>query len=133
VIYWDTSAIITLLAQGKLGRISGTTRPHTLTEFYARTTGKGFLIGGRTVKLTPELAAQRIEELRSQLTFVVLTAEETAQALCDAAKADVRGGRTHDFLHFAAAKKAGSESIYTFNQADFAFSTIPLKQPLCGK
>jgi len=91
------------LAQGKLGQISGTTRPHTLAEFYARTTGKGFLVGGRTVKLTPELARHRIEDLRIQLGFVVLNAEETAQALADAAEADVRGGRTHDFLHFAAA------------------------------
>ena len=129
MIYWDTSAIITLLAQGNLGEIRGVTRPHTLSELYSRTTGKGFLIGTRTVKLSPELAARRVEELKIQLSFVVLTAEETAQALADASKADIRGGRTHDFLHFAAAKKANCDVIYTFNQADFVFSTIPLKEP----
>ncbi|HEX7859992.1 MAG TPA: hypothetical protein VF773_06700 [Verrucomicrobiae bacterium] len=129
MIYWDTSAIITLLAVGRLEEITGSTRPHSLAEFYSRSTGKGFLVSGRTVKLSPELAAQRVQELKAQLQFVLLTEYETAKALLDAAKADVRGGRTHDFLHFAAAMKANAAAIYTFNHSDFSFSTIPLKQP----
>lgn len=129
MIYWDTSAIITLLALGSLGEIAGITRPHSLAEFYGRTTGKGFLASGRIVKLAPELAARRVQDLKAQLRFVLLSEEETAQALIDAAKANIRGGRTHDFLHFAAAKKAGAEAIYTFNRADFGFSTIPVEQP----
>ena len=129
MIYWDTSAVITLLAQGRMSEISGATRPHALAEFYARTTGKGFKASGRTVKLTPELAAQRVRDLRSRLDFVELTAQETEQALGDASKAGVLGGRTHDYLHFAAAKKINATTIYSFNEKDFPFSTIPVGPP----
>jgi predicted nucleic acid-binding protein len=129
VIYWDTSAIITLLAQGRLGEIKGSTRPHTLAEFYARTTGKGFMADGRTVKLSPELAAQRVNDLRGQLEFVELNASEASKALTEAANAGVRGGNTHDYLHYAAAKKCKAKAIYTYNEADFPFSEIPSKHP----
>jgi len=133
MIYWDTSAIFKL-ANGKLVEIRGATRPHTLAEFYSRTTGKGFKVetGGleRTVVLKPELAADRVLKLRAQLQFVELDGAETAAALQAAAQKGIRGGRTHDFLHVAAAKKVQATGIATCNLKDFAgLSEIPLKNP----
>ena len=130
MIYWDTSAIIVFLAQGRLTEIIGVTRPHALSEFYARTTGKGFIAAGKRVVLRPELASARIGDLRRQLDFVEITAEETATALAEAAGLQLCGGRTHDFLHFFAARKAGAEAIYTFNGKDFEFSTVPVRRPV---
>lgn len=134
MIYWDTSAIIFTLAQNRLPDIQGFTRPHTLSEFYSRTTGKGFVViqGGREriVKLTPELAADRVGKLKEQLQFVSLDAEETAEALRRAAALGVAGGRTHDFLHIAAAEKGRAEKILPCNGRDFAgLSEIALEDP----
>jgi predicted nucleic acid-binding protein len=134
MIYWDTSAIIFQLASGKLAEIRGATRPHTLAEFYSRTTGKGFKVeyGGRerTVVLKPELAADRVLKLRGQLQFVELDGAETSAALQTAAQRGIRGGRTHDFLHVTAAKKVQATEIATCNTKDFdGLSEIPLKNP----
>ena len=130
MIYWDTSAIIVYLAAGKFLEIKGVTRPHALAEFYARSTGKGFKVGERTVRLKPELAADRIQKLAAQLTFVNLDEQETADALKQAAEREIRGGHTHDFLHVAAAVKAGATEIWTCNESDFeGLSDLPLKNP----
>ena len=134
MIYWDTSAIIFKLASGKLAEIRGATRPHTLAEFYSRTTGKGFKVASdgreRTVVLKPELAADRVLKLRGQLQFVELDGAETAAALQTAAQKGIRGGRIHDFLHVAAAEKVQATEIATCNIKDFAgLSQILLKNP----
>jgi len=130
MIYWDTSAIIFFFAAGKFSEIKGITRPHALAEFYSRSTGKGFKIGEKTVRLKPELAADRINKLAVQLTFVNLNEQETAKALKQAAERNISGGRAHDFLHVAAATKAGATEIWTCNEKDFEdLSNIPLKSP----
>jgi predicted nucleic acid-binding protein len=98
-----------------------------LAEFYSTTTGKGFLVGGKTVKLTPELAARRASELRSQLSFVELTADDVCAAL---ERQEVTGGRTHDLMHCEAARKAGADVIYTFNTEDFnGISAVKSEHP----
>lgn len=128
--YWDTSAIIFFLAQGRLAKISGVTRPHTLAEFYSRTTGKGFVSAGKTVKLKPSLAADCIVKLAERLQFVNLNEQETVQALTEASKVNATGGKIHDLLHIAAALKAKADDILTCNTRDFeGFSPVPLKHP----
>jgi hypothetical protein len=104
--YWDTSAIIGELAAGRLNSIKGITRPHSLAEFYARTTGKGFVAAGQTIRLKPGLAAARVKQLARQLNFIELDAAETAETLESAAQTGIAGGKTHDVLHIAAANKA---------------------------
>jgi predicted nucleic acid-binding protein len=128
--YWDTSAIISELAAGRLATIKGVTRPHTLAEFYARTTGKGFAAGGKTIRLQPPLAAARVKQLVKQLAFVELDADETAETLEIAGADGIAGGRTHDILHIAAANKSKAEAIFTYNEKDFEpFCDLPLKHP----
>jgi predicted nucleic acid-binding protein len=130
VIYWDTSALIFFLAAGRFAEITGVTRAHALTEFYSTTTGKGFKVEAKTVRLKPQLAADLIHLLATRLSFVNLDAAETAAAIAQGAEKNILGGRTHDLLHATAARKAGATEIWTCNDSDFAgLSEIPLKNP----
>jgi predicted nucleic acid-binding protein len=45
--------------------------------------------------------------------------QETLAALDKGRRHGVRGGHIHDFLHVAAARKAGADKIYTLNLDDF--------------
>jgi hypothetical protein len=85
VIYWDTSGIHISGRRQTRRNFGHHSAAHA--EFYARTTGKGFMVGGRAVKLGPGLAAQRVRELQAQVKFVLLSEQETAQALSDEMRA----------------------------------------------
>jgi hypothetical protein len=122
--------MVYFLAAGKFAEIKGVTRPHALTEFYATTTGKGFKVEEKTVRLRPPHAADLINILATQLTFVNLDAAETADTIRKGAERNIHGGHTHDLLHAAAAVKAGASEIWTCNESDFAgLCAIPIKNP----
>ena len=65
-------------------------------------------------------AARTVENLAQDLDFVDLTAKEVLNALKQARRRGVRGGRVHDFLHACAAEKAKVEQLLTADENDFA-------------
>jgi predicted nucleic acid-binding protein len=88
---------------------------HALAEVFSN------LTGGRTGRrLTPAVAAGLIKD--SVLPFVAvqtLTGKDLMSALQDCEARGARGGAVYDWLHLAAARKAGAEVFYTLNLRDF--------------
>jgi len=116
--YWDSSAVIEACAnQGlrvRLHRERGLTRTHTLAEVFSTLTG-----GNLAFRLDADAAAQTIANLAADLDFHDLTAGEVLQALKEARKKGVRGGRIHDYLHAVAAQKSGAKKVLTLDKNDF--------------
>jgi predicted nucleic acid-binding protein len=116
--YWDSSAVIEACAnQGlrvRLHRERGLTRTHTLAEVFSTLTG-----GNLAFRLDADAAAQTIANLAADLDFHDLTAGEVLQALKEARKKGVRGGRIHDYLHAVAAQKSGAKKLLTLDKNDF--------------
>lgn len=94
-------------------------RPAAWTHVIAETFST--LSGGRHGwRATPAMASQLIDEvLLPGLAFVDLSAREIGQALRQAQTSGVRGGAVYDFLHLAAARKAGAKAFYTLNYRHF--------------
>jgi len=116
--YWDSSVIIeATLNPGLLGPIQSLRpwcRPHVLAESFSTLTG-----GRLGFRVDPDQASAILSKLAVHLRFVELTGEETLAALAMAKGLGIRGGRIHDFLHVAAARKAGCTTLVTLNLADF--------------
>ncbi len=98
-VYWDTSAIVTYYAQGRLEEVGGVTRPHTLAETFSALTGAGWEImttRGRRKRrhLGMGLAARFISLIHQKFEYVDLTADEHCQG-CSSRQAQGRQGRTH--------------------------------------
>ena len=88
---------------------------HALVETFSILTGSR---QGR--RLRPALAVELIET--SVLPFVDLvhlTGKETMAAIADTERRGVRGGAVYDWLHLAAARKAGVEALLTLDVRDF--------------
>jgi len=117
-VYWDSSALVEACAsQGlrvRLHRERGLTRTHTLAEVFSTLTG-----GNLAFRLDADAAAQTVANLAADLDFHDLTVIEVLQALKEARKKGVRGGRVHDYLHAVAAQKSGSEKLLTLDKNDF--------------
>lgn len=94
---------------------------HALAETFSILTGSRH---GR--RLRPALAVELIES--SVLPFVELvhlTGKETMAAIADTERRGVRGGAVYDWLHLAAARKAGVEALVTLDARDFQAVTKP--------
>lgn len=88
---------------------------HALAEVFSALTG-----GRLSRRLTPAVAAGLIED--SVLPYVAvqtLSAKELIAALRDCGPRGARGGAVYDWLHLAAARKAGATEFYTLNLRDF--------------
>jgi predicted nucleic acid-binding protein len=88
---------------------------HALAETFSILTGSR---QGR--RLRPALAVELIES--SVLPFVDLvhlTGKETMAAIADTERRGVRGGAVYDWLHLAAARKAGAQALVTLDVRDF--------------
>lgn len=88
---------------------------HALAETFSILTGSR---QGR--RLRPALAVELIES--SVLPFVELvhlTGKETMAAIAETERRGVRGGAVYDWLHLAAARKAGAEALVTLDVRDF--------------
>ncbi len=116
--YWDSSALVDALHDEAIRQMTQQpeqfTRPHTLTEVFSTLTG-----GRLGFRYQPEEAAAMIRDLLLGFEFVELNAAEVQQALADAGRHGVRGGRVHDWLHARAAAKAGVAELLTDNLGDF--------------
>ena len=123
--YWDSSALIEALHYPDLrDRIKpgdNATRPHSLAELFST------LTKGINFRYSPADAANMIVDLLPDLTFVELTAEETASAIKEANAQGVRGGRIHDLMHAWAAKKWKADVLMTLDAKGFATLKVPVK------
>lgn len=94
---------------------------HALAETFS------ILTGGRMGRrLAADVAVRLIEG--SLLPFVdveVLGSTELIQALAECESRGVRGGAVYDWLHMAAARKAGVDAVVTLNLRDFLALTKP--------
>ena len=79
------------------------------------------LTGGRLGRrLAPAVAAGLIQEsVLPYVTVQTLTAKELMAALQACDQRGARGGAVFDWLHLAAARKAGADVFYTLNLRDF--------------
>ena len=117
--YWDSSALVDALHDETIRQ--ATRQPEQFTRLHALTEVFSTLTGGRLgFRYLPEEAAAMIRDLVLGFQFVELTAVEVQQALMDAGRRGVRGGRVHDWLHARAAAKAGVSELLTDNLDDFA-------------
>jgi predicted nucleic acid-binding protein len=116
--YWDSSALVQATAdlalRTRLHRDRGITRTHALAESFSALTA-----GNLAVRLDAAAAARTVENLAQDLDFVDLTAKEVLDALKQARRRGVRGGRVHDFLHACAAEKANVDRLLTVDENDF--------------
>jgi predicted nucleic acid-binding protein len=132
-IYWDAGALMKYILARRQAEIAGVTRVHTLAELFSALTGSGWnetLPGGlqRRRKMGLLRAAERIREIRPQLEFIELTADETVSALQSAKASGAGGGRIHDLLHAFAAQKAHADELWTSDENDFAgLGPVPVK------
>jgi hypothetical protein len=117
-VYWDSSALVLgaedPVVRARLRTGQPWTRPHALAETFATLTG-----GRLGYRVDPETASILVAKLASRLRFIELSAEDTLEALAVAKARGVRGGRTHDWLHAVAARKAGCQQFLTLNLSDF--------------
>ena len=88
---------------------------HGIAETFNTLTG-----GAKSYRLPADDAHSILrEDYIPRLEIVVLTPVEMLDALSQCRARGVRGGGIYDFLHLAAAKKAGAERFYTLNTSDF--------------
>lgn len=117
-VYWDSSALVLgagdPVVRARLRTGQPWTRPHALAETFATLTG-----GRLGYRVDPGKASTLVAELAARLRFIELPAEDTLETLAAAKACGVRGGRTHDWLHTVAARKAGCSRLLTLNLTDF--------------
>jgi predicted nucleic acid-binding protein len=75
--------------------------------------------GNLAFRLDADGAARTVASLAEDLDFHDLNAVEVLQALKEARKRGVRGGRIHDYLHAVAAEKSGAKKLLTLDKHDF--------------
>ncbi len=94
---------------------------HALAETYS------VLTGGRQGRRLPPAAATRLIEqsLMPYVQWQALTGKDMLAVLRACEARGVRGGAVYDWLHLAAARKAGAEVFCTLNLRDFQALALP--------
>lgn len=94
---------------------------HALAETFS------VLTGGRAGRrLRPAVAAALLEgSVLPFVQIVTLSGKETMNAIADCEGRGVRGGAVYDFLHLAAARKAGVERVLTLDVIHFQALSRP--------
>jgi predicted nucleic acid-binding protein len=127
--YWDSSALVAasanLALRTRLHTEGGVTRTHALAETFSALTG-----GNLALRVDADAAARMVDSLAQDLDFVDLTSKEVLEALKQARKRGVRGGRVHDFLHAVAAEKTKTGRLLTADENDFEslLDTVKVEQ-----
>lgn len=116
--YWDSSALVAALhipaLRATIKPAAAVTRPHALAEVFCT------LTKGVNFKYPATDAAKMLADLKSDMTFVELSAVETQDAINQASARGVRGARIHDLMHAAAAVKSGANVLLTLDEAGFS-------------
>ena len=99
---------------------------HALAEAFS------VLTGGRAGRrLRPAVAVALLEEsVLPYVQIVTLSGKETMAALADCEGRGVRGGAVYDFLHIAAARKAGVKRVVTLDVGHFQALSRPGDPPI---
>ncbi|MGH7940001.1 MAG: type II toxin-antitoxin system VapC family toxin [Limisphaerales bacterium] len=123
--YWDSSALIEAIEDPAIrGRIKpgdNATRSHALSELFST------LTKGANYRYSPADAAAMIADLKTDMTFVDLTADEMLDAINRASSLGVRGARIHDLMHAWAAKKWQADVLLTLDRSGFSTLKVPVK------
>jgi predicted nucleic acid-binding protein len=123
--YWDSSALIEAIEipaiRDRIKPADNATRSHTLSELFST------LTKGVNYRYSPADAAAVIADLRTDMTFVDLTADEMIDAIKQASGQGVRGARIHDLMHAWAAKKWQADVLLTLDRAGFSTLKVPVK------
>ena len=129
-LYLDSSVLVAALIEDEpsheaclrlLRRPSAAAWSHALAETFATLTG-----GRLGLRLSPGTAATLVEEsLVPRLKVIELGSAEIRAAIRGAEAGGVRGGAIYDFLHMAAARKCGANTLYTLNARHFQPLTRP--------
>jgi predicted nucleic acid-binding protein len=125
-VFFDTSVLVSAFVQDErshdacagvvAGTDDGVVYAHALAECFAMLTG-----GRLSVRLPPGDAARIIEaNVFGRMEVVQLASAEMMRVLADCRGRGVRGGGVYDFLHIAAARRAGAEVLFTLNARHFA-------------
>jgi predicted nucleic acid-binding protein len=116
--YWDSSALVDALhsqnLRDKIRPNTAVTRPHSLAEVFST------LTKGVNFRYPAEDAAKMLEDLKMDISFVELNADETQDAINQASKRGIRGARIHDLMHAAAAIKSGAKVLLTLDTSGFS-------------
>jgi hypothetical protein len=127
--YWDTSAAINAFVSAKVSaRLDSGEhyiRVHLLSEFFATMTGRGVPVkdaDGNPARLilSPSDAATWLRKFCARVKVVELDLQETLNALDQAQRKNVQGGKVYDFMHAVAADKNDTAKLLTRNAKDFA-------------
>jgi len=87
---------------------------HSLAELYSALTGMR-----PPNRFRPEQALLVLDQVKSSLLCIALSAEEVFQTVRQTAALKLPGGIIYDALLMACARKADSERIYTWNEKHF--------------
>jgi len=88
---------------------------HAILETFSTLTG-----GRLGVRVDADLAARLLREtILTRVEVIELDPKELMASLHEAKQCGIRGGAVYDFMHLAAAKKAGAQILYTINLSDF--------------
>jgi predicted nucleic acid-binding protein len=87
---------------------------HSLAEFYATLTGMN-----PPNRIRPEQAELILNQFKTNLECIALTADEVFQAIQRTAALKLPGGIIYDALILACARKVHAEKIYTWNVKHF--------------
>ena len=117
----DTSALI---RAARLGIVpEGTTRAHSVAEFYCVLTGPGIVVlrEGKTVKVRLAPAEARTAALKTfaRVSWRDVSGREALAALEPAVKSNLAGKLIHDYMHAEAAALAECDAVMTLNAKDF--------------
>ncbi len=88
---------------------------HALTETFSTLTG-----GALGIRLSAAVAAAILRDnVAPRVAVIHLTESELLDAYESSTRRGIRGGAIYDYLHLAAARKAGAAKLFTLNLGDF--------------
>jgi len=123
--YRDSSALVEALhipsQRDKIRLETAVTRPHSLAEIFSTLT-KGLIY-----QYSPDDAAKILSDLKNDISFVELNADETQNAIHQARKLGVRGARIHDLMHAQAAIKSEADVLLTLDKTGFSSLNVSVK------